>query len=325
MTTPRIFGAGEADLLDILSNGSSPHKVMRHIDKVLLATARLHLETVPDSRPRATVFVSGIGEEQVDFEPAVPLEGKVEVYLQTILTAQVETLQKNLERSRKRYPLRPRTEWFLDANANDQPSDPAQIALLVSGIQSVLGIEDAMDSIEQGEASALQVYTDRQRQDLVDLVRLTQTNLKKGERQRVMCLITMDAHTRDVLDKLLREKALRKIDFQWQSQLKQRFVEKEEAGLVVALTEVHVCDARRNVLPFEAGSVRAACIKPALFCINVGFDYGLEYLGNGSRLVVTPLTDRFYVTATQALHLKMGCAPAGPAGTGECLRSLFWV
>jgi len=126
---------------------------------------------------------------------------------------------------------------------------------------------------------------DKQMDILKALILMVQGDLSKASRQKIMCLITMDAHSRDVINTLNREGVVKADEFQWQSQLKGLYDE-EKKDFVFKIADAVL-------------------------------SYGYEYLGNGPRLVVTALTDRIYVTATQALHLKMGCAPAGPAGTGK--------
>jgi dynein heavy chain 1 len=109
-------------------------------------------------------------------------------------------------------------------------------------------------------------------------------------RKKFEQLITELVHQRDVTQSLIDEKVTSPEDFKWLFHL--RFQYNPEAEV---MTE-----------------------KLRISLSNAHFFYGFEYLGIGDRLVQTPLTDRAYLTLTQALHFRMGGNPFGPAVSEIC-------
>uniref|UniRef100_H2YF96 Dynein heavy chain linker domain-containing protein n=1 Tax=Ciona savignyi TaxID=51511 RepID=H2YF96_CIOSA len=154
---------------------------------------------------------------------------------------------------------------------------PGQVVIAGAQVYWSQYVEEA---ITNGELDELYERLVGMLSDLVGLVRGKLTGL---QRMMMSALIVIEVHARDVVGNLCIEKVKTINDFEWVSQL-------------------------RWVLSFENMYVRA---------VNAEFPYGYEYLGNTGRLVITPLTDRCYLTLTGALHLKFGGAPAGPAGTGK--------
>lgn len=58
---------------------------------------------------------------------------------------------------------------------------------------------------------------DKQIVDLQGLIQMVQGDLTKPVRMKIMCLITMDAHSRDIIDQLVTEDVARADHFLWQT------------------------------------------------------------------------------------------------------------
>ncbi|ODM96634.1 Dynein beta chain, ciliary [Orchesella cincta] len=174
---------------------------------------------------------------------------------------------------------------------------PAQIALCGTQIWWTAEVNQAFTKLEDGYENALKDYLRKQVNQLNTLIGLLLGSLNSQERQKVMTICTIDVHSRDVVGKLIQMRIESAQAFQWQSQLRHRW------DGVSGDCYANICDAELM--------------------------YWYEYLGNTPRLVITPLTDRCYITLTQSLHLIMGGAPAGPAETtkdlGRALGMMVYV
>lgn len=289
MAFPRFYFLSNDELLEILSQTRDSHAVQKHMSKCFDAIKYIKFNDVlpnGSSNKKGYDDIIGFldsGGEYVKLYDTVKAEGLVENWLKLFESYMRESLHRLCEDAFNKYP--PVNQISSVTNCDNSIyrdkwlwSYPAQVVLAIDQVlwtMTITGILLQTSNLFENMTEFL-TYSLQQIDAMVELIRLP---LDKQQRTLLGALLTLDVHNRDVTRTLVSKGVSIITDFEWTKQLRY-YWDFELNDLVMRQT-------------------------------NTFFKYGYEYLGNGPRLVVTPLTDTCYMTLTGALNMSLGGAPAG--------------
>ncbi|ERE73865.1 cytoplasmic dynein 1 heavy chain 1-like protein [Cricetulus griseus] len=286
---PRFYFVGDEDLLEIIGNSKNVAKLQKHFKKMFAGVSSIIL----NEDNSVVLGISSREGEEVMFKTPVSIteHPKINEWLTLVEKEMRVTLAKLLAESVTEVEIFGKAT-SIDPNTYITWIDKYQAQLVVLSAQIAWSenVENALSSVGGGgDMAPLQSVLSNVEVTLnvlADSVLMEQPPLR---RRKLEHLITELVHQRDVTRSLIKSKIDNAKSFEWLSQMRFYFDPKQ--------TDV-----------LQQLSIQMA---------NAKFNYGFEYLGVQDKLVQTPLTDRCYLTMTQALEARLGGSPFGPAGTGK--------
>ncbi|CAM9544257.1 unnamed protein product [Chrysoparadoxa australica] len=273
----RFYFLSNDELLEILSQTKDPLRVQPHLKKCFEG-----IKSVEFAEDLTIHAMNSSEGEKVPFVKPVDPNGKsIESWMVELCDMMKLSVREQMLQGVKDYAVTSRTDWMQNW--------PGQIVLNGSQVHWSLETEAAMRA--KGNEGVI-AYHKQLEQQLNDMVFLIRGQLSKMARITIGALAVIDVHARDVMQKMGEAGVSTPEDFDWYSQM--RFYWKGEG----------------EESPSSTGDLKVVMVSSER-------DYGYEYLGNSFRLVITPLTDKCYLTIMSALQMILGGAPAGPAGTGK--------
>ena len=277
----RFYFLSDDELLSILSETKDVTLVQPHLKKCFEGINRV----VFGDNNLIECMVSREKEKMPLFEPIDPNGKQVEFWMVELEDMMKMSVRATIKDSIAEYLETSRVDWM--------QKWPGMCVINGSQLHWTTNMETSMN--EKG-AKGVQFELNRQMEQLADITILVRKpNLSKGQRTSIGALTVMDVHAKDVTVKMVDDKVKSKNDFLWLSQM--RFYWQED-----------------NQRFWEPKGINDNMWTQMVAARKA---YGYEYLGNSFRLVITPLTDKCYLTLMGALQMLRGGAPAGPAGTGK--------